>query len=56
MAIPHYFNEDRSNIRCIKSGWYLMDYDDDLSSGPFPSHEECLSRITQLTNGSTPSN
>jgi hypothetical protein len=56
MGIPHYFNEDRSNMRRIKSGWYLMDDDGNLSSGPFPSHEECLSRITQPTNGSTPSN
>jgi hypothetical protein len=56
MAIPHYFNEDRSNMRGIKSGWYLMDDDGNLSGGPFPSHEECLSRIAQPTNGSTPSN
>ena len=56
MGIPHYFNEDRSNMRRIKSGWYVMDDDGNLSSGPFPSHEECLSRITQPTNGSTPSN
>jgi hypothetical protein len=56
MGIPHYFNEDRSNMRRIKSGWYVMDDDGNLSSGPFPSHEECLSRITQPANGSTPSN
>jgi hypothetical protein len=56
MGIPHYFNEDRSNTRRIKSGWYVMDDDGNLSSGPFPSHEECLSRITQPTNGSAPSN
>jgi hypothetical protein len=56
MGIPHYFNEDRSNMRRIKSGWYVMDDDGNLSSGPFPSHEECLSRLTQPTNGSTPSN
>ncbi len=52
MAIPHYFNEDRSNMRRSKSGWYVMDDDCNLSSGPFPSHEECLSRINQPTNGS----
>jgi hypothetical protein len=56
MGIPHYFNEDRSNMRRIKSGWYVMDDDGNLSCGPFPSHEECLSRIIQPTNGSTPSN
>jgi hypothetical protein len=52
MAIPHYFNEDRSNMRRIKSGWYAMDHDGNLSCGPFLSREECLSRITQPTNGS----
>ena len=40
-----------SDVRCIKSGWYAMDHDGNLSSGPFPSHEECFSRITQPTNG-----
>ena len=52
MTIPHYVNENKSDVRCIKSGWYAMDHDGNLSSGPFPSHEECLSRITQPTNGS----
>jgi hypothetical protein len=56
MAIPHYINENESDMRSIKSGWYAMDDDGNLSSGPFPSHEECLCRITQPTNGSTPSN
>jgi hypothetical protein len=56
MAIPHYINENESAGRCIKSGWYAMDDDGNLSSGPFPSHEECLSRITQPTNGSASSN
>jgi hypothetical protein len=56
MAIPHYIGENESDVRCIKSGWYAMDDDGNLSSGPFLSHEECISRITQPTNGSIPSN
>ena len=52
VTVPHYIGEAKSDIRGIKSGWYAMDRDGNLSSGPFPSHEECLSRITQPTNGS----
>ncbi|MGB9044370.1 MAG: phasin family protein [Pseudolabrys sp.] len=44
MTIPHYINEDRSEMRGIKPGWYAMDDAGKLSSGPFCSHEECLSR------------
>jgi hypothetical protein len=47
-------SEDQSDMRGIKSGWYAMEDDGDLSSGPFSSHEECLTRITQPMNGSTP--
>jgi len=54
MTIPHYINEDQSDMRGIKRGWYAMEDDGDLSSGPFSSHEECANRISQPTNGSTP--
>jgi hypothetical protein len=47
MTIPHYINEDRSDMRAIKSGWYAMEDDGNLSSGPFSSHAECLRRIKQ---------
>ena len=50
---PHYITEDTSDMRGIKSGWYAMDDDGNLSSGPFSSLEECVTRITQPTNGST---
>jgi hypothetical protein len=55
MTVPHYISEDKSDMRGIKPGWYAVDDDGNLSSGPFSSHEECLSGITQPTNGSTPS-
>jgi hypothetical protein len=51
MTVPHYINEDRSDMRAIKSGWYAMEDDGNLSSGPFSSHEECLRRINQPPNG-----
>ena len=56
MTVPHYLNEDRSNMRAIKPGWYAMDDDDgSLSFGPFCSRELCLRRIDQLMDGATPS-
>ena len=54
MAIPHFINNDKSEMRRIKTGWYPI-RDGNLSSGPFSSHEQCLIRVTQPTNGSTPS-
>ena len=54
MTIPHYINEDRSEMRGIKPGWYAMDDHGKLSSGPFSSHEECLNRRTQPTKELSP--
>jgi hypothetical protein len=54
MTVPYFLTEDKSDMRGIKHGWYVMEDDGKLSSGPFSSHEECLGRITQPTNGSTP--
>jgi hypothetical protein len=58
MTIPHYINENTSDMRGIKPGWYAMDDDGNRSSGPFFSREECLSeeclsRGTQPTNETT---
>ena len=55
MTVPHYISEDNSEMRGIKTGWYAMADDGDLSSGPFSSRDACLNRITQPTNGSTQS-
>jgi len=52
MTIPYYIGDDRSDMRGIKPGWYGIDDDGNLSSGPFPSLEECITRITQPTIGS----
>ena len=55
MAIPHFINDDKSEMRGIKTGWYAIEDDGNLSSGPFSSREQCLIRVTQPTNDSTPS-
>jgi hypothetical protein len=54
MTIPHYINEDRSEMRGIKPGWYAMEDDGKLYSGSFSSRHECPSKDTQESNGSIP--
>jgi hypothetical protein len=55
MTVPHYVNEHRSDIRGIKPGWYAMEDDGSLSSGPFSSRQECPHSDAQETNESMPS-
>ena len=51
MTSPHYINENKSDIRGIKPGWYAMDDAGKLSSGPFSNREECLSEaLSQRAN------
>jgi hypothetical protein len=40
MTVPHYISEGKSDMRGIKPGWYAIEDDGNLSSGPFSSHEE----------------
>jgi hypothetical protein len=47
MTVPYYVNEHQSDLRAIKPGWYAVQRNGKLSSGPFPSQEECLTRSTQ---------
>ncbi len=49
MAIPLHVNENKSNVQSIKPGWYAMEKNGSLPSGPFPSHEECVRRISKTT-------
>jgi hypothetical protein len=51
MTVPHYISENQSDMRGIKHGWYALEDDGNLSSGPFPSFEECLTEISQPVNG-----
>ena len=36
MTVPHYISENQSDMRGIKHGWYAIEDDGNLSSGPFP--------------------
>ena len=49
-TIPYYISEAKSDMRGIKAGWYAIEDDGTLYSGPFSSFEECVDR-TQPTNG-----
>ena len=49
MTVPYYIGETKSDMRGIKSGWYTIENDGMLHSGPFSSFEECANRNT--TNG-----
>jgi hypothetical protein len=51
MTASHYINESKSDIRGIKPGWYAIENDGNLSSGPFSTLEECVKRISRPTNG-----
>ena len=53
MTFPYYINDNKSNIRGIKPGWYAMDEDGNLSFGPFSNRENCFTRINQFVNWST---
>jgi hypothetical protein len=51
-STPHYINEHQSDMRGIKEGWYAIEHDGKLASGPFSSCEDCLKAIAQPTSGS----
>jgi hypothetical protein len=52
MTVPYYINESQSDIRRIKPGWYAVERNGKLSSGPFPNQEKCLTGITQPRSNS----
>jgi hypothetical protein len=48
MTAPYYISETKSDMRGIKQGWYAIEDDGTLYSGPFSSVEECAKGITSL--------
>jgi hypothetical protein len=52
MTVPYYVNEHQSDIRAIKSGWYGLERNGKISSGPFSNQDECLTGITQARSNS----
>jgi hypothetical protein len=52
---PHYISDHKSDMRGIKPGWYAIEGDGNIFSGPFASRQECVERIAQPTYGTTAS-
>jgi hypothetical protein len=52
MTVPLYVNENKSDMRGIKAGWYAMDGDGNLISGPFSSREKCVEGDPHSADGS----
>jgi hypothetical protein len=44
---PRYVDEAQSKMRGLKVGWYAIDNEGDIASGPYPSRDECIARIEQ---------
>jgi hypothetical protein len=48
-TVPYYINEAKSDMRGIKSGWYAIDEDGNLVSGPFDTYDQCVERDIRPT-------
>jgi hypothetical protein len=42
VIIPRYISEAKSDMRGIKHGWYAMDDEGNIVSGPFSNREKCI--------------
>jgi hypothetical protein len=51
MIAPHYVGENKSDLRGIKPGWYAMNSNGNLVSGPFSSQEKCAEKIASGSTG-----
>ncbi len=49
MTDPYYINEYQSDIRAIKPGWYGLESNGKLSSGPFLNQRKCLTGISRAS-------
>jgi hypothetical protein len=48
---PHYLNENRSNKGEVEAGWYAVEKDGKIVSGPFVSRWDCLKYIAPISTG-----
>ena len=55
MTAPHYISEHKSDMRGIKAGWYAIEGDGNIFSGPFANRQECVEKIARPTNVTMPS-
>lgn len=45
--LPFYINENESDNRGIKEGWYAMRRNGTVGLGPFSTRAECMTKIAQ---------
>jgi hypothetical protein len=50
MTVAYYISEGKSDMRGTKQRWYAIEDDGSVSSGPLPSFDECVTKISQPTN------
>jgi hypothetical protein len=48
--LPRYINENESDNRGIKEGWYAMRRNGTVGLGPFSTRAECVTKIAQSTS------
>lgn len=49
---PLYVDEGQSRMRGLKVGWYAVDNEGDIASGPHQSRDECVDRIERTPDAS----
>lgn len=47
---PHYVDAQQSAMRGLNVGWYAIDQDGEIVSGPYGGRKECIVGITQFPN------
>jgi hypothetical protein len=48
-AAPHYIGDHQSDMRGIKGGWYAMEKNGNLVSGPFSHRDDCLKLFSPIS-------
>ena len=48
---PHFVDAQQSAMRGLNIGWYAIDQDGEIASGPYRGRNECVISIGQSPNG-----
>ena len=51
---PRYVDEAQSRMRGLQVGWYAIDNEGDIASGPYQTRDECVDRIEQTPEAIVP--
>jgi hypothetical protein len=50
---PHYVDAQQAGMRGLNVGWYAIDQEGDIASGPYRGRSECVRKIAQSPNGTS---